>query len=151
MIGEGAWLGDESRVHVHAGTVEIGDGATLGERCAIVAHTGVRIGAGCRLGDEVMIVDFDHRFDDVEVPIRLQAVETAPVELETGVLVGPRAAVLRGVRIGAGARVGAHAVVTRDVPPGAVVEGAPARPPGAPPGPRRRRRRRFGGSTLRPR
>ncbi|MFG3056544.1 NeuD/PglB/VioB family sugar acetyltransferase [Kitasatospora sp. NPDC048239] len=50
------------------------------------------------------------------------------VLLADGATVGSNAVVLQGRRIGAGAFVGAAAVVTRDVPPGEVVVGSPARP-----------------------
>jgi maltose O-acetyltransferase len=54
-----------------------------------------------------------------------------PVRIGKGVFVGTRAIVLKGVTIGDRARVGAGAVVTRDVPPGGVVAGNPARLIGA--------------------
>lgn len=149
IVGDGASLGDRCRLHVHAGTVTIGEGAVLGDRCAIAARTSVFIGEQCVLGDEVVIIDFDQRFDDVETPIRVQELVSGPVRIEAGAVLGPRAAILRGVRVGAGARVGAHSVVTRDVAAGAVVEGAPARPPKRPRGPsalpRRTRGRRVDG------
>jgi len=50
------------------------------------------------------------------------------VVLEDDVTVGSGAVVLQGLRVGAGAFVGAGAVVTHDVAPGAVVVGSPARP-----------------------
>jgi len=43
-------------------------------------------------------------------------------------MIGAGTIVLPGVEIGAGARVGANSVVTRDVPPGTTVAGIPARP-----------------------
>jgi acetyltransferase-like isoleucine patch superfamily enzyme len=50
------------------------------------------------------------------------------VTLEDDVSVGSNAVVLQGRTVGRGAFVGAGAVVTRDVRPGAVVVGSPARP-----------------------
>jgi acetyltransferase-like isoleucine patch superfamily enzyme len=47
--------------------------------------------------------------------------------LERGASIGAAAVLLPGVRVGVHAMVGAGAVVTRDVPPGAVVVGNPAR------------------------
>lgn len=49
-----------------------------------------------------------------------------PVIIEDDVWIGPNAAILKGVRIGAGAFVEAGALVTRDVPPRARVIGNPA-------------------------
>jgi serine O-acetyltransferase len=50
--------------------------------------------------------------------------------LEDGVIVGAGAQVLGPIRVGAGARIGANAVVVRDVAPGATMIGIPARPAG---------------------
>ena len=51
---------------------------------------------------------------------------TGPV-IERGVLVGTGAKILGPVRVGAGAQIGANAVVLSDVPSGATAVGAPAR------------------------
>ena len=48
--------------------------------------------------------------------------------VEDEVSIGSNATILCGLRIGRGARIGAGAVVTRDVPPGVTVAGNPARP-----------------------
>ena len=50
-----------------------------------------------------------------------------PVVVEDNVLIGANAVVLEGVRIGKGAVVAAGAIVTEDVPAGAVVAGVPAK------------------------
>jgi maltose O-acetyltransferase len=54
-------------------------------------------------------------------------VESRPVEIGDGAWIGIGAILLKGVQVGADARVAAGAVVTRDVPPGARVAGNPAR------------------------
>jgi acetyltransferase-like isoleucine patch superfamily enzyme len=127
-LGDGCHVGDCCRFHVGAGAaVVIGAGARLGERCVVAAHERVEIGAGARLGDEVVLIDFDHDVGDVERPVREQQLLTAPVAIGERAVVGTAAGVLRGVTVGAGARVGVRAVVTHDVPPGARAEGTPAR------------------------
>jgi acetyltransferase-like isoleucine patch superfamily enzyme len=78
----------------------------------------------------VVLIDFDHDLADVERPVRLQGLLSSPVIIGERALLAAGATVLRGVVVGPGARVQARGVVTRDVPPGAVVAGVPARPVG---------------------
>jgi len=128
ILGDRCRIGDRTRIVVQGGRVEIGANTTLGVRCTIVAHEAVTIGAHARLDDGVVLVDFDHVVDDVELPIRAQPLITSPIAIGDGARIGLGAGVLRGVTVGAGAVVGPHAVVTRDVAPGVTVAGVPARP-----------------------
>ncbi len=113
VLGAGVALGDGCRLHVGAaGSVTIDAGTALGERCVLTAHDRITIGARCLLADEVVIVDGNPSFDDVERPVREQGVVAAPIAIGDGVRIGPGAAVLSGVTISAGATIGAHAVVT---------------------------------------
>lgn len=132
VLGAGVALGDGCRLHVGAaGSVTIGAGTALGERCVLTAHDRIAIGARCLLADEVVVVDGNPSFEDVERPVREQGVVTAPVAIGDGVRIGPSATVLPGVTVAAGAVIGAHAVVTADVAPGVAVQGVPAQPPPA--------------------
>jgi acetyltransferase-like isoleucine patch superfamily enzyme len=127
-LGDGCRIGAGCRFHVGDGaTVAIGAGAELGERCMLAAHERIEVRARARLGDEVVIVDFDHDLADVERPVRQQGLLTAPVVIGESAVVDTAAGVLRGVTVGDGARVGVRAVVTHDVPAGARAEGVPAR------------------------
>ena len=128
LIGDRCRIGPRTRIVVRGGRVEIGADATLGERCTIVAHAGVTIGAGARLDDGAVLVDFDHVIDDVEQPIRKQPLVATPITIGERARIGLGSGVLRGVVVGADARVAPHAVVTHDVAPGAFVGGVPARP-----------------------
>jgi acetyltransferase-like isoleucine patch superfamily enzyme len=123
-LGDGSRVGAGCRFHVGAGAaVSIAAGAALGERSC---HERIAIGRDARLGDEVVLIDFDHELRDVERPVRQQPLVTAPVVIGERALVEDAAGVLRGVTVGAGARVRVRAVVTHDVAPGTVVEGVPA-------------------------
>jgi acetyltransferase-like isoleucine patch superfamily enzyme len=127
-LGDGCQVGDGCRFHLGAGAaVSVGASARLGERCVIAARERVDIGAGARLGDDVVLVDFDHDVRDVERPVREQGVVTAPVVIGERAVIGAAAGVLRGVTVGAEARIGVRAVVTHDVPAGTRADGVPAR------------------------
>ena len=90
-------------------------------RTEIVAAQSITIGRDCKIARDVIIMDTDqHALPNSELVAR-------PVTIEDRVWIGARAIVLKGVTIGHDAVVGAGSVVTRDVPPGAVVGGVPAR------------------------
>lgn len=125
-LERGCRLGARTRLVARGGTLRVGREAVLGERCIVVAHAGVEVGEGCRLGDWVTVTDFEPITDSVDDPLRGQGVRAAPIRLAPGAIVDHGANLLAGVEIGARARVGAHAIVTRDVPDADRVDGAPA-------------------------
>jgi acetyltransferase-like isoleucine patch superfamily enzyme len=79
------------------------------------------------IGEYTSIRDANHRFGE-GAAIRDSGYEAKPIEIGANVWIGRGATVLAGVRIGDNAVVGANAVVTRDIPAGAVAVGVPARP-----------------------
>ncbi len=122
VLGRDVLLAEGVRLHLRdAGArLEIGDGSFLNYRTEVIAHERVTIGRGCLLAWDVQVLDSDsHRIDG--------APHTAPVVLGDRVWIGCRATVLKGVTVGDGAIVAAGSVVTRDVPPQALVGGNPAR------------------------
>ncbi len=114
--------------------VEIQRGAIVGARCKIQSHSficdGVEIGDGVFVGHGVLFVnDKTPRATNAEGAIAdVSDWELLPVRVGDGASIGSGAVILGGVTIGENALVGAGAVVTRDVAPGAVVAGVPARP-----------------------
>jgi acetyltransferase-like isoleucine patch superfamily enzyme len=88
----------------------------------------VHIGHYSSLSAYVAIVGSDHYFDKPGVPIVFSGRPPSCVTtIGRDVLIGHGAVLLRGISVGDGAIVGAGAVVTKDVPPYAVVAGVPAR------------------------
>jgi UDP-2-acetamido-3-amino-2,3-dideoxy-glucuronate N-acetyltransferase len=127
----GCTIGDESRIGTF---VEIQRGARIGARCKIQSHTficdGVEIGNDVFVGHGVMFIN-DRRPQSTNDEGALQTAADWTLEhtvVEDGASIGTGATILGGVTIGARALVGAGAVVTRDVAPGGVVAGNPARP-----------------------
>ncbi len=91
------------------------------------AGSRIEIESGVMIGPYVYITDGDHGHDPA-AGVRGQPMELSPVLISSGAWIGAHACILKGVTIGRNAVVGAGAVVTADVPPGAVVGGVPARP-----------------------
>ncbi|MGB8952461.1 MAG: 2,3,4,5-tetrahydropyridine-2,6-dicarboxylate N-acetyltransferase [Candidatus Aminicenantales bacterium] len=98
VINIGAEVGRETMIDMNA---------VLGARASI--------GKNCHIGAGAVIAGV------LEPPSR------KPVVIEDNVLVGANAVVLEGVRIGRGSVVAAGAVVLKDVPPGVVAAGVPAK------------------------
>jgi UDP-2-acetamido-3-amino-2,3-dideoxy-glucuronate N-acetyltransferase len=140
IVDKPAHVGKDTRiwhfVHVMAGAW-IGDRCSIGHACFIGK---VRIGHGCRIQNHVSIFDGVTLEDGVFVGPscvftnvghpRAQVSRKhalVPTLVCRGATLGANATIVCGVTIGEYAFVGAGAVVTRDVPPHALVVGAPAR------------------------
>jgi acetyltransferase-like isoleucine patch superfamily enzyme len=107
-LGPGAWLGDRCTV-IAVGDVRIGAGTLVGPESVLSAAQSISIGERCLLGDEVMVSDQALTVEDALSEERPLVVR--PVEVEDGARVGPRACLLAGSRVGAGAVVGPREVV----------------------------------------
>jgi serine O-acetyltransferase len=99
--------------------IEIHPGATIGRRFFIDHGMGVVIGETAEIGDDVML------YHDVTLGGRSMAKVKRHPTIEDGVTIGAGARVLGPVVVGRGAKIGANAVVVKDVPADAVVVGVP--------------------------
>jgi acetyltransferase-like isoleucine patch superfamily enzyme len=100
-------------------------GMTGGTICAAQSIT---IGDHVIIGANSSVIDTDfHPLDYATRSITPQAGISRPIVIEDEVFIGMNSIVLKGVRIGRGSVIGAGSVVTRDIPPGVIAAGNPAR------------------------
>ncbi|MEU7818594.1 acyltransferase [Pseudonocardia sp. NPDC049154] len=126
-IGRWVHIGDGNSLRCHEGSMRIGDKVVLGRNNTLNCYLDVEIGAASIVADWVYVTDFDHRTEDVHVPIKDQGIVKAPVRIGPDTWIGVKVSVLRGSRIGRGSVLGAHAVVRGDIPEYSIAVGTPAR------------------------
>lgn len=117
----GARIGDDCNICDH---VFIENDVIIGDRVTI--KCGVQIWDGIRLEDDVMVGP-NATFTNDLFPRSKQPFQLRSTIVERGASIGANATILCGITIGAGAMIGAGSVVTRDVPPRAVIVGNPGR------------------------
>ncbi|MCA9509232.1 MAG: N-acetyltransferase [Myxococcales bacterium] len=137
--------------HVGAGTrvwafAYVLDGARIGRDCNICSHvfiegavvvgdrvtvkSGVQLWDGVELEDDVFVGPNATFTNDLFPRSRRRPERWPRTLVRRGASIGANATILAGLEIGERAMVGAGAVVTRSVAPGAIVAGNPARPIG---------------------
>ena len=105
--------------------LEIGDDVFLNFNCVILDSFAVHIGSHTAIGPGVQILAADHPRDPA---MRREHLQTGkPIKIGVNVWIGGGAIILPGVTVGDDAIIGAGSVVSRDVLPGTLVVGNPAR------------------------
>jgi acetyltransferase-like isoleucine patch superfamily enzyme len=139
VVGANTHIRGELLVFGHGGRISIGDYCYVGEQTRIWSATSIEI------GNRVLISHLCTIMDNLTHPIDKDArhrqyrhiIERGfpddddlgenPVVIEDDALIGCHCVILRGVRIGAGAIIGAGSVVTSNVPAMTIYAGNPAR------------------------
>ena len=103
--------------------IHLGREVFINACCCFQDQGGISIGDGTLIGHRVVIATINHGLRPEE---RMEH-HIAPVRVGRNVWIGSGSILLPGVTIGDGATVAAGAVVTKDVPEGAVVGGVPAK------------------------
>lgn len=118
-VFEGAYIRAPDRL-------TIGSNVSIHPMCYLDASGGLSIGSDVSIGHGATIMSSSHVHATLDHRSRDRG-ELRPTRIGDDVLIGAGARILGGVTIGDHAVVGAQAVVTRSVAPGAVVAGVPAR------------------------
>jgi acetyltransferase-like isoleucine patch superfamily enzyme len=130
----------ELAVMAHGGKITLGEWSYVGDGSRIWSASSVVIGKRVQISHNVNIHDtithslsasarYQHMVDILTTghPKTIEDVPTEPIIIEDDVWIGFNAIILKGVKIGAGAIIGAGAVITNDVPPYTIVVGNPQR------------------------
>jgi acetyltransferase-like isoleucine patch superfamily enzyme len=126
LLEPGCWLtlSPEARI-------EIGAGCFLNRNTMLAAFDRITIGDHTMFANGCFVGDSSHRFDDVEKPITWQGFTSkGPVAIGSNCWFGVNCVVTSGVSVGDRCVIGANSVVNRDLPPGTIAAGAPAKPIG---------------------
>lgn len=114
----------ERRAYIHP-FISIGYHSGIGINAMV--HGITIIGDNCMMGANVTIYTTNHAFERTDIPMWKQGFqESRPVVIGNDVWIGGHVIILPGVHVGDGAILAAGAVVTKDVPPYAIVAGNPA-------------------------
>ncbi|MCH5234630.1 MAG: sugar O-acetyltransferase [Muribaculaceae bacterium] len=103
--------------------IELGDNVFINACCQFQDQGGIKIGNNCLIGHNVVLATLNH---DLQ-PERRWVCIPKRIELGNNVWIGSNSTILAGVKIGDNAVVAAGSVVTKNVDPGTVVGGVPAK------------------------
>lgn len=147
-VGEYSHVGGTYVFERGVGSVTIGNKSSIGSGCKFICaqEGGIHVGNNVMLSWDCTVMDSNAHSLDPDVRANdaydwkagvdagrigvykdWSQVASAPIYIEDNVWVGFECAILKGVRIGKGAVIGARSMVTRDVPPYCVFAGSPAR------------------------
>lgn len=126
-IGPGCAVLQGALLHCYGGKISLGTNVTVNPYCVLYGHGGLTIGDNVLVATGCVMISANHNIDDAQTSIRSQGLRCEGIEIEDDVWLGARVVVLDGVTIGRGAVIGAGAVVTKDIPAGAVALGVPAK------------------------
>lgn len=111
------------------GTVRIGQGSEIGERCRISIANSLNIGEKVLLSPNIYITDCDHEYRNLKIPVIDQGVvqKGQTVTIGDSSYIGINAVIVGNVKIGKHCVIGANSVVTKNVPDYCVAVGSPAK------------------------
>ena len=124
IFGKNVSINSNVKIIAQGGVIKIGDNSFIGDGVLIVSKETINIGKNALIAEYVVIRDQNHGM--LSDPMNQAGFTTSPISIEENVWLGCKATILKGVQIGRGAVVSAHALVNKNVPDRAIVAGVPA-------------------------
>ena len=132
-IGENFSIGRNSIIECTGVLKELGEECEIGKNVGIAANAFIsvrgklKIGNDCIFGPGLSIFTENHKYDKLNVPIRLQGSTRKGINIGNDCWIGANVTILDGVTIGDKSIIAAGSVVTKDVPNNAIIAGVPAK------------------------
>ncbi|MBU1013319.1 MAG: acyltransferase [Bacteroidetes bacterium] len=110
------------------GKFEMDEGSSIAQNCSISGESvGVYIGKNVMIAPNVVIIAFNHGYNEIDVPLVKQRNTEAPVYIEDNVWISSNCSIGKGVRIGTGSIIAANSFNNRDIPAYSIGGGVPAK------------------------
>lgn len=129
VLEDGVTVRPYAQIWSGGGTVRIGRGSEIGERCRISIANSLEIGEKVLLSPNVYITDCDHEYRNVDVPVIDQGIvqKGQKVSIGEGSYIGINAVIVGNVKIGKHSVIGANSIVNKDIPDFCVAVGCPVK------------------------
>lgn len=129
VLEDGVTVRPYAQIWSGEGTVRIGRGSEIGERCRISIANSLEIGEKVLLSPNVYITDCDHEYRNVDIPVIEQGIvqKGQKVSIGEGSYIGINAVIVGNVKIGKHCVIGANSIVNKDVPDFCVAVGCPVK------------------------
>lgn len=127
-IGDNVYIGHDTIIKGYYNSIlSIGSNTWIGQQCFIHGAGGVNIGNCVGIGPMVKIHAASHKELGIDIPILFSGLEFSTISILDDCNIGIGAIIMAGVTIGKGCKIGANAVVNKDIPDYSVAVGVPAR------------------------
>lgn len=126
-IGDDTLVLESVLMNANQGHIHVGSHSWVGPFTLIYGNGGVDIGNHVLIAAHSMINTISHHASRSDIPMAEQGIYSDPVVIEDDVWLGLNVTVLQGVTIGRGSIIGAGSLVNKDIPPGSIAVGTPAK------------------------
>lgn len=123
-----AYCGENISIGRHAiisNKVYLGTNSGIGNNCELYGE--IHIGDNVLMAPEVIMYTVNHNYQKNKLILEQGVDDEKPIFIGNDVWIGRRCMIMPGCHIGDGVVIGAGAVVTKDIPPFAIIGGVPAR------------------------